>query len=120
MCFAEPIERRPQRRKFPRQDIFCRARIRIGQRQYAGYLHNISQGGAKLRTITPIRRLGNVVLRLPDLPALNCQLKWQDSFNAGVSFELALGKREFAQWVRSRSTSPDERIYDLADLSIDY
>ena len=41
------------RREFPRLQIDCRARIRIGNRQYAGYLH-ISQGGAKLRTITPI------------------------------------------------------------------
>jgi hypothetical protein len=35
----------------------------IGSRHYAGYLHNISRGGAKLRTITPIRKVGAVLLR---------------------------------------------------------
>ena len=62
-----------KRRKFPRHVIMCRARIRVGSRQYAGYLHNIGQGGARLRTITPIRRLGKVILRLPCRPSTaNC------------------------------------------------
>lgn len=91
------------RRKFPRCDVQCRARIRIGNRQYAGYLHNISQGGAKLRTITPIRKLGNVTLRLPDLPLLRGQLRWTDAYNAGILFELPLTPAELSKWVRSRS-----------------
>lgn len=66
-------------RRFPRHEIQCRARIRIGTRHYAGYIHNISRGGAKLRTITPIRKLGRVVLRLPDLPPLQCRLRWTDA-----------------------------------------
>lgn len=97
----------PQRREFPRFRILCRARIRIGNRQYAGYLHNISQGGAKLRTLTPIRRLGNVILRLPDLPALRCQLRWMDSYNAGVAFELPLAPQMLSDWARTRSTSSE-------------
>ena len=97
----------PQRREFPRIHILCRARIRIGNRQYAGYLHNISQGGAKLRTLTPIRRLGHVILRLPDLPSLRCQLRWTDSYNAGVSFELKLPSKLLSDWARTRSGSDE-------------
>lgn len=92
-----------QRREFARIQILCRARIRIGNRQYAGYLHNISQGGAKLRTLTPIRRPGHVILRLPDLPALRCQLRWTDSYNAGVSFELKLPLELLLEWALTRS-----------------
>ena len=66
--------RAPTRRRFSRHQIQCRARICIAKRHYAGYLQNISRGGAKLRTITPIRRLGDVLLRLPDLPPLRCRL----------------------------------------------
>lgn len=93
-----------QRRKFARLDIQCRARIRIGTRQYAGYIHNISQGGAKLRTITPIHKIGNVILRLPYLPPLRCRLRWTDSHNAGVSFELPLSPADLSRWAQSRST----------------
>ena len=91
------------RREFPRLEIHCRARIRIGNRQYAGYLHNISQGGAKLRTITPIHRVGAILLRLPDLPPLRCELRWTDSYNAGVRFGTLLPEETLLNWAYSRT-----------------
>jgi len=106
----------PQRRRFKRVEIQCRARIRIGKRQYAGYLHNISQGGAKLRTITPIGRLGNVILRLPDLPPLKCTLRWTNAYNAGVSFELPLTKLQLMEWTEARSAFVD--LDQLVDVEI--
>ena len=98
-------ETRPvrQRRRFPRFAVQCRARILIGRRQYAGYIHNISEGGAKLRTVSSIRKLGKVVLRLPDLPPIKCRLKWTDTFNAGVVFERRLQKAELRNWIESRA-----------------
>jgi hypothetical protein len=105
-----------QRRKFPRHAIVCRARIRIGSRQYAGYLHDIGQGGARLRTITPIRRVGNVILRLPDLPPLRCQLRWTDSYNAGVAFELTLSRAELSAWARSRSAGEPQHPIVECDI----
>jgi hypothetical protein len=105
-----------KRRRFQRLEIQCRARIRIGKRQYAGYLHNISQGGAKLRTISPIGRLGNVILRLPDLPPLKCTLRWTNAYNAGVSFELPLTKAELMEWAEARSALAD--LDQLVDAEI--
>lgn len=98
-----PESGHPQRRQFPRYDVQCRARIRVGKRQYAGYIHNISQGGARLRTISPIRRVGEVILRLPDLPPLRCQLRWTNAYNAGVSFHLDLSLSELSKWAETRS-----------------
>ena len=95
---------RPNRRRTARYDVQCRARIVIAKRHYAGYLHNISQHGAKLRTITPIRRLGEVLLRLPDLPPIRCQLRWTDAYNAGVEFELALSPADLLRWTQGRSS----------------
>lgn len=92
-----------QRRQHVRHEIHCRARIRIANRQYAGYLHNISCTGAKLRTITPIRRIGTIILRLPDLPPLQCELRWSDHYNAGVKFGAALSDDELSAWLSSRS-----------------
>ena len=101
-----------QRRQFARLEVQCRARIRIGTRQYAGYIHNISQGGAKLRTLSPIRKLGKVILRLPDLPPLRCQLRWTDPYNAGVAFELRLPREELLRWARERSSAGPDTILE--------
>lgn len=106
------VRTHPRRREYPRFDVQCRARIRIGARQYAGYLHNISQGGAKLRTITPIHKIGDVILKLPDMPPLRCKLRWTDSYNAGVSFELALSRADLAAWTMTRSG-----FFDLSDVA---
>lgn len=103
-----------QRRRFPRHDIQCRARIVIGQRHYAGYLHNISRGGAKLRTVTRIRKLGEVLLKLPDMPPLRCRLCWKDPHNAGVAFELLLSDALLGRWIRSRSAGDNEG--EIAEL----
>ena len=113
----EPTAPVRQRRRFHRIEVQCRARIRIGPRQYAGYIHNVSRGGARLRTISPIRKVGAVILRLPDLPALRCRLCWTDSYHAGVMFELPLSAAELRGWVKSRSEfNENERGGDFAEL----
>lgn len=93
-----------RRRRYRRLEIQCRARIRIGNRHYAGYLDNISQGGARLRTFSEIRDLGTVYLRVPDLPPLRCELRWTDSRTAGVSFAVPLSEMELLRWARTRSS----------------
>jgi hypothetical protein len=97
------------RRKSQRHSIQCRAKIQIGKRQYTGYIHNISRAGAKLRTISPIRRLGPVVLTLPDLPPIRCELRWTDSYNAGVQFARALRSADFSAWAEARSSRSFDR-----------
>ena len=120
---ANNLELAKDRRKFARFEVQCRARIRIGTRQYAGYIHNISQGGAKLRTITPIRKVGSVMLRLPDLPPLRCRLCWTDAYHAGVLFEMALPRGDLRRWAATRSgfhelsESPIAEISELLEIA---
>ena len=96
---AVSVERR---RRFPRFEVQCRAKIRIGRRFYAGYIHNISEAGAKLRTISSIRRVGAVTLQLPDLPPMQCRLRWTNAYHAGVVFERPLTKNELQLWMARR------------------
>lgn len=105
-----------RRRQFLRHDVQCRARIMIGQRHYAGYLHNLSRGGARLSTVTRIRNAGDVLLRLPDLPPLRCQLRWSDSHNAGVAFEFFLSSAVLADWINSRSARLHGEERAIAEL----
>lgn len=105
MHLSHAFQEKPvrQRRQFPRYGLQCRAHIQIGKRQYSGYIHNVSQKGAKLRTISPIGDPGQVILRLPDLPPLRCQLRWTELHYAGVVFCRELTEIELRRWVKSRS-----------------
>jgi hypothetical protein len=89
-------------RRSERLTLECRARIRIGNRQYAGYIDNLSEGGARITTFTPIQGEGKVVLRLPDLPAIRGALRWRDGTAAGVAFGLTLSREYLLEWARSR------------------
>ena len=102
-------------RNFHRHDVRCRARIVIGARHYAGYLDNISLGGARLRTISPIGKAGKVLLKLPDLPPLHCRVRWRDSHDAGVAFELLLSTGMLSDWLRGRSAIDFERDIALPE-----
>lgn len=110
-----------ERRQFTRFDLRCRARIVITTRHYMGWIDDISRGGARLQTITPISKLGAVRLTLPDLRPLHCRLHWHDSHNAGVSFELPLSQEEFSGWIRSRAELSQNaqrlQIAELVDLA---
>lgn len=107
-----PLERRTSRRA----DIQCRARIVIGTRHYAGYLHNISRSGAKLETITPIGKIGKVLLQIPDLPPIRCELRWSDPHNAGVAFRVPLSGSVFSKWLRERSALHAQARQQVAEV----
>ena len=90
-------------------DLRCRARIHIGGRHYSGYLDNISRKGAKLTTIAPIVEPGVVLLALPDLPTLKCQIRWIGTNHAGVEFAQPLSIAALTIWVQGRRRLPSSR-----------
>ena len=89
-------------RQHERLDLRCPVRIRIGNRQYAGYLENISEGGAKVRTLTPINGIGKVQLTLPGLGPMEGSLRWISSGEVGLGFTLQKHALTVAGWMRSR------------------
>lgn len=95
-------------RQFPRLPIKCRARIKIGNRQYNGYVENLLEGGAKLVTFTPIRDVGYAVLRMPDLPPIRGHLRWAEEATGGMAFSLTLPSEQLSEWVRNRTGSTDD------------
>jgi hypothetical protein len=101
---AEAVEpaRIRREREFARLGVQARARVRIGRRFYAGYVENISQGGARIVTLTPIRDSGRVVLTVPDLKPLTGELRWTEDCVGGVQFHLKLDKTVLHQWLGLR------------------
>ena len=104
MCIAltSVVLARPELREYTRIPIRCRARIQIGNRHYTGYVENLSEGGAKLATFTPIRSTGKVLLRMPDLPPLRGHLCWADGTAGGMAFCRNLSADEVAEWTQNR------------------
>lgn len=89
-------------REFARMGVEARARIRIGKRAYAGYIENISEGGARIVTLTPIRDSGRVQVAVPDLKPLAGELRWADGCVGGVEFGLKLEPEVLHQWLSLR------------------
>lgn len=102
----------PDRRESPRLNLRCRARIRVGKREYAGYVEDISNGGARIRTLSPIRETGPVCLIIPDLPPIRGHIRWMEPQSGGVCFSMSVSGSVLAEWARSRVTAanlqPDE------------
>ena len=90
------------RREFERLSVQARAKIRIGKRFYAGYIENISRGGARIVTLTPIRDSGAVTVTVPDLKPLAGELRWSRECAGGVLFRLKLDPQELHQWLSLR------------------
>jgi hypothetical protein len=92
----------PDRRESPRLNLRCRARIRVGKREYAGYVEDISNGGARIRTLTPIQGIGPVCLIIPDLPPIRGYIRWMEPQSGGVCFSMSVSGSVLAEWARSR------------------
>lgn len=78
------------------------ARIRIGKRAYAGYVEDISEGGARIVTLTPIREHGPVTMTVPDLRPIAGDLRWSDGCVGGVQFLLKLDADLLHEWLGRR------------------
>jgi hypothetical protein len=91
-----------QDREFARLGVQARVRIRIGKRAYAGYIENISEGGARIVTLTPIRDSGTVIIAVPDLKPVAGDLRWSDGCVGGVRFALKLETDVLHEWLSYR------------------
>jgi hypothetical protein len=91
-----------EQREFARLGVQARIRIRIGKRAYAGFIENISEGGARIVTLTPIRDSGPVTMTVPDLKPICGDLRWSDGCVAGVRFALKLDPEALHEWLSFR------------------
>ncbi|NJC05200.1 hypothetical protein GGQ97_000993 [Sphingomonas kaistensis] len=99
-------------RRFERQDVRCPVRVRIGNRQYAAYLDNASDGGVKVSTGSRIVPAGKVIVQIPDLPPLRGELRWASEREAGVAFPLVDGYSPITDWLARRASSDAGRDQD--------
>ena len=72
----------------------------MGARSYGVMLQDISQGGAKVQTQTPITDGGGLVLSLPDLPPVAGVVRWVGGTEVGISFNECIPFEQLARWIQ--------------------
>lgn len=93
-------------RSLPRIEISCHGSLKLGSRSCSIELQDISQGGAKVMTPTPLAGKGDVILVLPDLPPVAGLVRWIGGNEVGISFNECLPFDQLARWIRERRATP--------------
>ena len=91
-----------QRRVLPRVKVGSRGRLKVGSRSFGVVLQDISQGGARVQSNSPITDTGDVVLTLPGLPPIGGVIRWVGGTEIGVSFNECLPFERLGQWIEAR------------------
>jgi hypothetical protein len=96
-----------ERRRMPRVEVSCAARLDTGSRNQLVKVRDIAQGGAKIESPFPLAVEDKVVLSPEGLEPLSAVVRWTKGCIAGLAFEPELKWQELMPWLRARRDSPD-------------
>ena len=120
VAFAEPIDvaallaeqwvgsEGGDRRSTRRARIECPATLRVKARFHFSTLNDISPNGARVRTRGPLKRVGDAVLILPDLPPLAGTIQWIKGRDCGLKFREPIPAEALGHWLLDRGLPDDE------------
>ena len=111
--FDEPIDVLPilarnlvtqpgERRRMPRVEVTCPARLEKGSRDMLVMVRDIAQGGARIDAPFPLERDDRVVLTPEGLPPLTGTVRWVKGEEAGISFTPELEWQLMMPWLKAR------------------
>ena len=95
-----------ERRRMPRVEVACPARLETGSRNLLVTVRDISQGGARLEAPFPIDPDSPAVLTPEGLTPLAGRIIWVDGCTAGIAFEPELDWQSLMPWLRARRDQP--------------
>jgi hypothetical protein len=115
--FDEPVDVLPilarnlvsqpgERRRMPRVEVDCPARLEVGPRNLLVTVRDISQGGAKIESPFPIETGSSVVLTPEGLDSLAGTIVWMEGCVAGIEFDPELDWQALMPWLRVRRDQP--------------
>lgn len=94
-----------ERRRMPRIELRCPARLDADGRSERVHIRDVSQGGAKIELHMPLVP-GTAVELAPDgFRAISGTVRWCDGGLAGIQFDPELGWQELMPWLRERRDS---------------
>jgi hypothetical protein len=93
------------RRRTRRIEVECPATLKVGLRFYFGKICDLSPSGAKVRTRGAIKKPGEAVLALPDLPPLHAEIRWVNDRDCGLAFREPIPAEALSRWLIERGYS---------------
>lgn len=90
------------RRRSRRIKIECPATLKVDLRFYFGKLCDVSPSGAKVQTRGAIKKQGDAMLALPDLPPLPSTIRWINGRDCGLEFKEPIPAEALSRWLQER------------------
>lgn len=90
------------RRRSRRIKVECPATLKVDLRFYFGKLCDLSPSGAKVQTRGVIKKPGEAMLALPDLPPLPGTIRWINGRDCGLEFREPIPAEALSRWLQER------------------
>jgi hypothetical protein len=90
------------RRRSRRIKVECPATLKVDLRFYFGKLCDLSPSGAKIQTRGAIKKPGEAMLALPDLPPLPGTIRWVNGKDCGLEFREQIPAEALSRWLQER------------------
>lgn len=97
------------RRRLPRVELRCPARLETGGRSEAVHTRDVSQGGAKIETLAALAPGTPARLTLDGLLPAEGTVRWCENGLAGIAFSPELGWQELMPWLKDRRDAALDR-----------
>jgi hypothetical protein len=93
------------RRRTRRIKVECPATLKVQLRFYFGKLCDVSPTGAKVETRGALKKSGEAMLALPDLPPLPAVIRWVNGRECGLEFREQIPAEALSRWLLERGFS---------------
>jgi len=98
----------PATNRTSRHRVECPATLKVKTRFYFGKLCDLSPTGARVQTRGMIKKPGDAVLALPDLPPLLATIRWVDERDCGLEFRERIPADALSRWLLERDATLEE------------
>lgn len=128
--FDEPIDVLPllarnlvsqpgERRRMPRVEVSCPARLETGSSNVLVMIRDIAQGGAKIESPFPVSPEERVVITPEGLYPIEGVVRWAGGNLAGIAFQPELEWQELMPWLRARRDMPSPDPFQAPNTAPD-
>ena len=90
------------RRRTRRIKVECPATLKVDLRFYFGKLCDLSPTGAKVQTKGALKKTGDAMLAVPDLPPLQGTIRWVNGRDCGIEFREQIPAEALSRWLNER------------------
>ena len=97
------------RPRMPRIEVHCTAWVREDGTMHRAQALNISQGGAKVTSRTPLTVGSDVVVTLPGLSPIPGIVRWEHENAYGLTFNRALSLPSLVAWLQEQQEAKKSR-----------